>query len=413
MTLIDTKMLRRPFLLACGLLFFLLATSALQAQAQRNTSSSALEIKPGARILFLGSSLFENEIAKGYLEFALATRWPDRELTFRNLGWMGDNVFAEARSTFTTPPTPYQQLFQQIRSTNPDYVLLAYGSTEAQRGQAGVKHFVKGLETLIDSIDAMGAQTILISTVPVQSAGDAQLTEQLQKNLKIYADAVSSVASRRKKRFVDFYTPLASNMDGLFLDNGIHLNEAGYYSLAQTLESALGWSPRGAKVVIDASQSAASSANAKILSSKDGGIVFTYKEPFLPLPVTSGGKYDESASVSVEVSGLKQGFYTLTENGRQLATASAADWASGVVLSHGLSQVQAARISDYIAKKNGLFFQQYRPMNRTYILGFRAYEQGNHKQGLQDLDFIIAWLEGHININRQPVVKTYELRPLK
>ncbi len=400
-------------MLACGLLLFLLAGSVLQSQAQRRGSSSAVTFNPGARILFLGSSLFENEIAKGYLEFALATRWPDRELTFRNLGWIGDNVFAEARSTFTTPPTPYQQLFQQIRATNPDYVLLAYGGTEAQRGQAGVRHFVKGLETLIDSIDAMGAQTILVSTVPVRSAGNAQNTAQLQKNLKLYADAISSVASRRKKAFVDFYTPVASNMDGLFLDNGIHLNEAGYYFLAQTLESQLGWSPRGSKVIIDASQSVASSSDAKILSSTDGGIVFTYKEPILPLPVTSGGTYDEQASVAVQVSGLKQGFYTLTENGRHLATASAADWAAGVVLSHGLSQVQAARISDYIAKKNGLFFQQYRPMNRTYILGFRSYEQGNHKQGLDDMDFIIAWLEGQINVNRQPVVKTYELRPLK
>lgn len=407
-------MLKKPFLLACGAIIFWLASLPMQGQAQRRNNPSSLEFKPGERILFLGSSLFENEIENGYLEYALATRWPDRELTFRNLGWMGDNVFAEARSTFTTPPTPYQQLFQQIRSTAPDHVLLAYGGIESQKGTAGISQFVKGLETLIDSIDAMGAQAILVSTIPVRMAGDAQNTALQNKNLKSYADAISSVASRRKKRFVDLYTPLASHTDGLYLDNGIHLNEAGYYFLAQALESALGWSPRGSRVVIDATQQATTStANARILPSKDGHIVFTYREPILPLPVTSGGKHGESASVAVQVNGLKPGFYTLTENGRQLATASASDWAAGVVLNHGISQGQAAQLSDYIAKKNGLFFQQYRPMNRTYILGFRAYEQGNHKQGLEDLDFIIAWLEGQINVSRTPVVKTYELRLLK
>lgn len=141
--------------------------------------------------------------------------------------------------------------------------------------------------------------------------------------------------------------------------------------------------------------------------------MFTYREPLLPLPVTASGVYKKESSVTVEVRGLAAGFYTLTENGRQLATASAADWAAGVILNHGISQTQAARLSDYIAKKNGLFFQQYRPMNRTYILGFRSYEQGNHKQGLEDMDFIIAWLEGQINVSRQPVIKTYELCPLK
>ncbi len=411
---INKKIVRRSFLGAYGVLFLLFASAPMSAQAQRGASSSALELKPGARVLFLGGSLFENEIAKGYLEYVLATRWPDREITFRNLGWMGDNVFAEARSTFTTPPTPYQQLFQQIRHTEPDYVFLAYGGVEAQRGQAGVKHFTQGLEAIIDSIDAMGAQTILVSPIPVREAGDAAQTATVQKNLKLYTDAISSVASRRKKRFVDFYTQLAANMDGLFLDNGIHLNEAGYYFLAQTLESQLGWASRGSTVAIDASQpSAPKSEQAKILSSNQGGIVFTYREPLLPLPVTASGVYKKESSVTVEVRGLAAGFYTLTENGRQLATASAADWAAGVILNHGISQTQAARLSDYIAKKNGLFFQQYRPMNRTYILGFRSYEQGNHKQGLEDMDFIIAWLEGQINVSRQPVIKTYELRPLK
>src|SRR5690606_22261529 len=128
----------------------------------------------GERIVFLGSSLFENELENGYLEFAMTSRWPELDLTFRNLGWTGDNVFAEARSTFTTPPTPYQQLFQQIRSTHPNYVLIAYRGVKSQKGKAGVGELVKGLGAILVSVDALGAQSILLSTIPVKLPGNPE-----------------------------------------------------------------------------------------------------------------------------------------------------------------------------------------------------------------------------------------------
>lgn len=405
-------MLKTKLFLFAGILIgTLLAGTCLDLPAQR-LDNSALEFKQSDRILFLGSSLFENELEKGYLEFAISSRWPDKDLTFRNLGWTGDNVYAEARSTFTTPPTPYQQLFQQIRSTNPNHVLIAYGGIESQKGKDGLSEFVKGLEIIIDSIDALGAQTILLSTIPVKLAGSPENTVTQNENLKVYADAIASIASKRKKRYVDLYTPVTENADDIYLDNGIHLNDAGYYYLAQVLEQSFGWTPRASKITVNTSKSTASGP-AKIISAKEGKIVFSVEESLLPLPVTDSGKPDAKASVSVQINGLKNGFYTLTENGRQLVTASAADWATGVVLDHGISQDQATTICGYIVKKNQLFFQQYRPLNRTYILGFRAYEQGRHQQGLKDLDFIVAWLEGQINLHRKPVIKTYELSPLK
>jgi hypothetical protein len=60
-----------------------------------------------------------------------------------------------------------------------------------------------------------------------------------------------------------------------------------------------------------------------------------------------------------------------------------------------------------------LFFQQYRPQNKTYILGFRSYEQGRHAKGLEELSIIITWLEGQIALNRLPKSKIYQLSPVK
>lgn len=367
-----------------------------------------LVFKQGERIVFLGGSLVENELEKGYLEFAVTSRWPELDLTFRNLGWTGDNVFAEARSTFTTPPTPYQQLFQQIRSTKPDWVLIAYGAVESQGGEAGLREFVNGLEAIIDSVDALGAQSILLSTIPVKWAGTPENTVTQNKNRRMYADAIASVASERKKRYVDIYTPIARNTGDIYLDNGIHLNGAGYYCLAQALEQAFGWSARKLNVVLNAKASTATGP-AKIVSGEQNKLVFTLEEPMLPLPRIAAGKPDPEATVSIQISGLEKGNYTLIENGRKLITAPATDWEKGVVLDRETTQRQAAEVCGYIVKKNSLFFQQYRPMNRTYILGFRSYEQGNNKQDLDDMDPLIAGLEAQIKRHRTPVAKTYEL----
>jgi len=396
------------FLSAAGFICALLAGPCFRLAAQNRGTHPPLEFKQGQRIVFLGSSLFENELENGYLEFAMTSRWPDLDLTFRNLGWTGDNVYAEGRSTFTSPPGPYQQLFQQIRSTRPDWVLIAYGGVESQQGKEGLGGFVNGLGALIDSVDALGAQTILLSTIPVKLAGTPENTAVQNSNLRLYADAIASVASKRKKRYVDIYTPLAGNTNALYLDNGIHLNGAGYQYLARVLEEAFGWPPRESRVTINAGDSTASGP-AEIISGTQGKIVFSVEEPVLPFPVTGGVKPGAKAAVSVQVNGLKEGRYTLTENGRNPVTATGAEWAEGVALDGETSQKQAAEVRDCIVRKNALFFQQYRPRNRTYILGFRSYEQGNNKRDLDDMDPLIAGLEAQIKQHRKPAVRTYEL----
>lgn len=405
---------KKPLLVSGGFIWMLLIATSFQLLAQKPNSYSKLELKHRDRIVFLGGSLFENELEKGYLEYAISSSWPEADLTFRNLGWTGDNVFAEARSTFSTPPTPYQQLFQQIRSTQPNHVFLAYGGVESEKGEEGLSQFTKGLEVIIDSIDALGAETHLLSTIPVKLAGNKENTDLQNKNLKLYADAISAIAAKRKKRYIDLYTPIQQHTGDIYLDNGIHLNSSGYYYLAQTLEQSLGWPERSTRVVVEVSKTITTvSSPAKLLSNNDGKIVFSLQEALLPLPVVAKGSPSPQASAAIQISGLKKGIYSLSENGKQLLTATSSDWAKGFVLDHGISQIQAEQISDYIVKKNDLFFQQYRPLNRTYILGFRAYEQGRHKKGLKDLDFIIIWLEGQINLNKKPKAKTYELQLLK
>ena len=58
----------------------------------------SFELLDGDRVLFLGNSFFERALEYGYLETAIALSFPDRDITFRNVGWDGDTVFGHSRT---------------------------------------------------------------------------------------------------------------------------------------------------------------------------------------------------------------------------------------------------------------------------------------------------------------------------
>lgn len=66
--------------------------------------AGAFELKDGDRVVLLGATMIEQEQRYGYWEAALTSRWPDRNVTFRNLGWSGDTVRGEARTASAPRP---------------------------------------------------------------------------------------------------------------------------------------------------------------------------------------------------------------------------------------------------------------------------------------------------------------------
>lgn len=387
-------------------------------QVVNEASKATFELKNGDRVVFLGNSLFENDLQYGYLELALTTRWPDRDVTFRNIGWSGDNVFGEARSHFTKPPTAYDLLIEQITKAKPTIVFIAYGGIEAQEGEAGLPRFNEGLNKLLDKTDELGAKAILLSPIPIMSAESPANLATQNKNLELYAAAIAKAAAARGKQFIDIFNPLQEiNKNVKLSDNGFHLDETGYYYLSTTLENGLGLaSPRKEAITINVSkQGIEASAPAKIIDAgKDiANFKFTIYEEYLPLPLPEQHAGIVNNVRLLKVVGLKKGFYTLTANDAQVITASAKKWAEGVEIKQGPSFSQVSKLREMIVKKNDLFFQQYRPLNQTYIIGFRSYEQGRHKQGLEDLNFIITWLEGQIALHRVPKSIVYQLTPVK
>src|SRR5262249_39075675 len=65
-------------------------------------AAAEFEFKDGDRVVLIGSTLIEREQRYGYWEAALTAANPDKNITFRNLGWSGDTVWGEARAGFGT-----------------------------------------------------------------------------------------------------------------------------------------------------------------------------------------------------------------------------------------------------------------------------------------------------------------------
>lgn len=399
-------------------LFSSLFSEYTAAQNVAENQNAAFELKNGDRVVFLGNSLFENDLQYGYLELALTTRWPDRNITYRNIGWSGDNVFGEARSYVTTPPTPYELLIQQITDAKPTVVFMAYGGIEAQEGEAGLSRFKQGLNQLLDKIDQLGARTILVSPIPVLLPTSDNVTQR-NAMLETYASAITQTAAERKKRYVDVFKPILDiSRRAVITENGVHLNETGYYYLATALEKALGLAPRNGDITIDVAKNKVESTiptKLQTVAQSTADIRFVVNEPYLPLPSPEqdGKAMAVDNGRKLTINGLKKGFYTLTVDDDEVMTASAKQWAEGVDIRQGPAFTRSAELRQLIQKKNELFFFQYRPMNQTYIIGFRSYEQGRHKKDLEEQSFIITWLEGQIAATNQLKSATYHLTQLK
>ena len=381
------------------------------------TPNARFELKDGDRIVFLGNSLFENDFQYGYLELALTTRWPERNVTYRNIGWTGDNVFGVARSTITNPPTAYELLMDHLTKAQPTVVFVAYGGIEAQEGEEGLPTFQDGLTKLLDKIDQLGAKAILLSPIPILSADADETITKRNAMLKLYGSTIAKIAMDRGKQFIDVFNPiLERSKQSRLTENGIHLNETGYYYLATILEKGLGLEARSKPVTITVAKTAAeAAAPAKVLNAGDNTVdlKFTIEEQYLPLPPPVAELGGTTSGQFVKITGLKKGFYRLAAVNLDVITASASQWETGVFIQQGPSFEQVNELRQCIIKKNELFFFQYRPLNTTYILGMRAHEQGKHAKELEEQSIIITWLEGQIALKRTPQPRIYHLTLLK
>jgi lysophospholipase L1-like esterase len=215
-------------------------TAELSAQQQR------LDLRPRDRIVLVGNTLAERMQLFNHFETLLVTRFPDLQLTVRNLGWSGDTLTLQPRPlNFGTTPT---HLYRQ----KADVIFAFFGLNESFEGKAGLGQFEQDLDAYLRAnLAALYNGTspprlVLVSPIAHEYLPRLPHIDDTVRNRELarYTEAMRRIAGERGVAFVDLFWPtkeLMSKQGPAMTINGIHLNENGDRVVAQLLMSALGF----------------------------------------------------------------------------------------------------------------------------------------------------------------------------
>jgi lysophospholipase L1-like esterase len=245
-------------LFALLLLALCAAPPAARANQQSPSPPNAtpFELLDGDRVAFIGNAFFEREQKYSYLETLLLTRWPDRNVTFRNLAWSGDTVFGHARAAFDTPVQGFERLVKVAHEVKPTVIFISYGMAESFEGEKGLPEFRTGLEKLLDHLSDLHARTVLVGPIRHENLGPPFPDPATHnKDLRKYTEAMKSVTDGRGFRFIDLYALMSQGNEAntprpkeQLTENGIHLSPLGYWRAALAIQQGLGlpksqWKP--------------------------------------------------------------------------------------------------------------------------------------------------------------------------
>lgn len=386
--------------------------------ATPSAGPAGFELKDGDRVVFVGDALIERDASHGFLETVLTGRYPDRQISFRNLGWSGDTVYGHARGGFGTPADGFKHLESHILALKPTVIFVGYGMTDSFDGEAGLTRFAEGLNRLLDVFARTEARVVLISPIPHERSDlgpeSSEIAARHNKVLPLYRGAIEKAAEGRGHRYIDL-----SGLRGPahVTDNGIHLNALGYWELARVIAAALGsrepvddWR---LEVRRDGTVSASQPIDDRKVRVSPGVLRFEATGTALPSPRmperAAAATESHPAGRTLRVAGLAPGRYAFKIDGDAVVTADASGWEKGerIVAGPELDQVEALRRA--IIAKNRLYFYRWRPQNETYLFGFRKHEQGNNAREIPEFDPLVAEQERLIARLRVPVTHVYEL----
>ena len=382
----------------------------------------------GDRVVLLGGTFIERMQDADYLETELTRRMVDRSVTFRNLGWSGDNVAGVSRAVFGTPEQGFVRLIKDIKASQPTALVICYGSNEAHAGEAGLAPFITQANRLLDTLEPLQVRITLLAP-PSQEKMPAPLPSPAKYNRQLaqYVEALRTIATKRGHHFVamepvqERARDLAGESRGepgqgdqqaleRLTENGLHFGDLGYWALAPNITRALGVNDRDKSwsIGLDVTTKMNRTRGVKIgeLTFSADGVSFAAVSEVLPRPRYPGSSGSErnvsKGSRVLTIAGLKPGNYTLKVNGKAMASASSLEWAAGFRLRGDWEQTQVEQLRQRIVAKNKLYFHRYRPQNETYLFLFRKHEQGNNAVEIPKFDPLVAELEDEIRKLKKP-----------
>ena len=227
-------MLRIPTIGLAALFVLVLAFPANPAE---------LELRKGDHICLVGNALGERMQFHNQWESLLQQRFPDLQLTVRNLCFPGDEPDERIRSKNFGEPDKH------LAHSQASVVMYLFGFNESFDGKKGLPAFTSKLTKLVNETKAKdygqgNPRVVLISPIAFEDIGDPNVTDGVEENenLVMYAAAISDVAKATDVPFADLFGPtkkMFESSDIRYTLDGAHLNDAGYAAIAPILDQGL------------------------------------------------------------------------------------------------------------------------------------------------------------------------------
>src|SRR5262245_62500242 len=210
----------------------------------RSAVEAKFDLRPGDRVAVVGNTLADRMQHDGWLEAYLHSRFPNHDLTFRHLGFSGDELTLRLRSASFGSPDDW------LTRVKADVVFAFFGYNESFKDKAGLDGFKRDLADFITKARAKkyngtsAPRLVLFSPIAHEDLKSPHLPDGKANNarLRLYTAAMAEVAKKHDVPFVDLFTPttaLYAKGKGPFTINGIHLTDAGNREPAKIIDDAL------------------------------------------------------------------------------------------------------------------------------------------------------------------------------
>jgi putative heme-binding domain-containing protein len=235
----------------------------------------AFTLEKGDHVCIIGNTLAERMQHDGWLEAYLHARFPEHDLTIRNLGFSADEVggytdrpefrkrlrsqdFGSADQWLgASAPIPNPgavadksavkpNRFENV-GTNADVIFAFFGYNESYAGEAGLPKFQEDLTAFIKHTRSQkyngksAPRLVLFSPIAFENHRSPNLPtgEEQNRNLQLYTKAIEKVAKENDVPFVDLFHPMSqlySVAKEPLTINGIHLTAEGNRQLADLID---------------------------------------------------------------------------------------------------------------------------------------------------------------------------------
>jgi lysophospholipase L1-like esterase len=329
--------------------------------------------KKGDRIVFLGDSITEQYQYSTDIELYLTTRFPEWNLTFINAGIGGDTATGGAN-----------RFAAHVLAEKPTAVTIDFGMNDGGYGAFDKKRadaFLQKTEAMLKAAKEAGVRVALISPNAVEVRNQPKLETYLETQKEFYGP-LKDLAEKYQLPIVDQYAVTRAAFEKIAADkatmkafpDAVHTAPAGALLMAHTILVGLKAPSVVSDLEIDADAKKVGTATHCKADKVEGsaeGVSFERTDEALPLPVSKDwrpmlpyvDRLKDLNYYGLKVSGLKDGKYALSIDGKEVGTYAASDLAAGVNIGNlesGPLYDQGQAVFKAINEKNELVHHRFR-----------------------------------------------------